>query len=77
MSLNKFTNLSPDVGGQTSLPLASGLVDSGTLMPDENLPMIVSSDSDALPEKFRSVSIPDAAVRPGETDNAFVREQPW
>lgn len=77
MSLNKFTIRSPDGGGQNSLPFAPGLVDSGTLTPDESLPMIVSFDSDELPEKFRSLSIPDAVVRSGETDNAFVREQPW
>jgi hypothetical protein len=78
MPLNEFTNPTLDgYGDQTSLPFASSLIDSGTIKPDEDLSMLVSSDADGLPEKFQSVSLPDAAIRPGEADNTFVREQPW
>lgn len=77
MSLNEFTKPTPDNDTQPSLFVASNLIDSSTLMPDDNPASNIPSESDELPEKFSSAPLPKAVIRPDETDRAFVREQPW
>jgi len=66
-----------DIGTQTSPAVVSGLIDTSRSAADENLQSVNQSEADALPERFQSESPAKPVIKPGETDNAFVREQPW
>jgi hypothetical protein len=66
-----------DIGTQTSAAVVSGLIDTSRSASDENLQSANQSEADALPERFQSDSTVKPVVKPGETDNPFVREQPW
>lgn len=77
MSLRKITKPTLAEGIPNSVPFASSLIDSETITPEEDRLSIIRSESDKLPEKFLSALPPNAVNRPGEMDNAFVREQPW
>jgi hypothetical protein len=77
MSHSECTKPVTDNRDQILSPSEYGLRDSGTITPNDHYPTITSPESDQLPEKFSTISIPVAAVRPGEVDNTFVREQPW
>jgi len=77
MSHNEFIQSAVEVGTQTPVSVASSLIDSGTVLSEEDLQSMIRSEVDALPERFPSDSPAKAVIKPGETDNAFVREQPW
>jgi hypothetical protein len=66
-----------DIGTQTSAAVVPGLADTSQSASDENPQSANQSEADALPERFQSDSTAKPVVKPGETDNAFVREQPW
>ena len=77
MSHNEFTNSAIEVGTQTPVSVASSLIDTGMVLSEADLQSMSRSEVDALPERFLSDSSAKAVIKPGETDNAFVREQPW
>jgi hypothetical protein len=77
MSHNEFIQSAVEVGTQTPVSVASSLIDSGTVLSEEDLQSMSRSEVDTLPETFPSDSPAKAVIKPGETDNAFVREQPW
>ncbi len=77
MSLNKLTKPTLPEGNQTLLPSLSSLTESGEVLSNEINPVIIRFESDDLPERFQAALPPIDVVKPGETDNTFVREQPW
>jgi hypothetical protein len=77
MSHNELTQSAVEVGTQTPVSVASSLIDAGTVLSEEDLQSMSRSEVDALPERFPSDSPAKAVIKSGETDNAFVREQPW
>lgn len=66
-----------DIGTQTSAAVVSGLIDTSRSASDENLQSANQTEADVLPQRFQSDSPVKPVVKPGETDNTFVREQPW
>lgn len=77
MSHNEFTQSAVEVGTQTPVSVASSLIDTGMVLSEADLQSMSRSEVDALPERFSSDSPATAVIKPGETDNTFVREQPW
>jgi hypothetical protein len=66
-----------DISTQTSAAVVSGLIDTSQSVSDDSPQSANQSEADALPERFQSNLPVKPVVKPGETDNAFVREQPW
>ena len=77
MSHNESIPSAFDIDTQISAAVVSGLIDTSRTASDENLQSVNRSEADALPEKFQSDLPAKPVAKRGETDNAFVREQPW
>ena len=77
MSHNESMQSADEVGTQTSVSLVSSLIDTGTATSDESLQSMNRSEANSLPEGFLSNLLAKAVAKPSETDNSFVREQPW